>query len=141
MARTLSQDLRDRVIAAIDGGMSCRAAAMHFGLAYELWAKMPLESGYSAPDSAPKSENTSTPVQVRSAADAKASKGESVGDTLEASEATFREAALGKGVETFAIDALVEIVTDKLEGDWNKGLRTLQTKSAAELNEKYTRGW
>ena len=31
MARTLSQDLRDRVIAAIDGGMSCRAAAVHFG--------------------------------------------------------------------------------------------------------------
>lgn len=32
MARTLSQDLRDRVIAAIEGGMSCRAAAMHFGV-------------------------------------------------------------------------------------------------------------
>ena len=27
----------------------CMAAAMHFGLAYELWAKLPLESGYSAP--------------------------------------------------------------------------------------------
>ncbi|MEY4851547.1 MAG: hypothetical protein RLZZ331_2551, partial [Pseudomonadota bacterium] len=25
MARTLSQDLRDRVVGAIDGGMSCRA--------------------------------------------------------------------------------------------------------------------
>jgi transposase len=32
MARTLSQDLRDRVVAAIDGGMSCRAAAVHFGV-------------------------------------------------------------------------------------------------------------
>jgi len=30
MARTLSQDLRDRVIAAIDGGLSCRAAADRF---------------------------------------------------------------------------------------------------------------
>jgi hypothetical protein len=115
----------------------CMAAAMHFGLAYELWAKMPLESGYSAPDSAPKSESTSTPVQVRSAADVKASEGESVEDTAEASEATFRESALEKGVETFAIDALVKIVTDKLEGDWDKGLKTLQIKSAAELNEKY----
>ena len=32
MARTLSQDLRDRVVGAIDGGMSCRTAAAHFGV-------------------------------------------------------------------------------------------------------------
>jgi hypothetical protein len=31
----------------------CMAAAMHFGLAYELWAKMPMESGYTAPEPAP----------------------------------------------------------------------------------------
>lgn len=29
----------------------CMAAALTFGLAYELWAKMPLESGYSGEDS------------------------------------------------------------------------------------------
>jgi len=28
----------------------CMAAAMTFGLGYELWAKMPLESGYAAPE-------------------------------------------------------------------------------------------
>lgn len=28
----------------------CMAAAMTFGLAYELWAKLPLESGYSTPE-------------------------------------------------------------------------------------------
>jgi len=33
MARTLSQDLRDRVIAAVDGGMSRNAAAARFGVA------------------------------------------------------------------------------------------------------------
>ena len=33
MARTLSQDLRDRVIAAVDGGMSRNAAAVRFGVA------------------------------------------------------------------------------------------------------------
>ena len=32
MARTLSQDLRSRVIVAVDGGMSCRAAAGRFGV-------------------------------------------------------------------------------------------------------------
>ena len=37
----------------------CMAAAMTFGLAYELWAKMPLESGYAAPE--PEAEMTSRP--------------------------------------------------------------------------------
>jgi transposase len=32
MPRVLSQDLRERVAAAIDGGMSCRAAAARFGV-------------------------------------------------------------------------------------------------------------
>ncbi len=31
-ARALSQDLRDRVVAAIDGGLSCRAVAARFGV-------------------------------------------------------------------------------------------------------------
>ena len=34
----------------------CMAAAMTFGLGYELWAKMPLESGYAAPE--PTDEDT-----------------------------------------------------------------------------------
>jgi transposase len=33
MARPLSQDLRSRVIAVVDGGMSCNAAAERFGIA------------------------------------------------------------------------------------------------------------
>ena len=32
MPQVLSQDLRERVVAAIDGGMSCRAAAARFGV-------------------------------------------------------------------------------------------------------------
>ena len=32
MSRTLSQDLRSRVIATVDGGMSCNAAARRFGI-------------------------------------------------------------------------------------------------------------
>ena len=48
MARTLSQDLRDRVVAAIDGGMSCRAAAAHFGVSISSairWRRLALEHG------------------------------------------------------------------------------------------------
>ena len=33
MTRALSDDLRKRVVAAVDGGMSCRAAARRFGVA------------------------------------------------------------------------------------------------------------
>ncbi len=33
MTKPLSQDLRSRVIAAIDGGLSCRHAAVRFGIA------------------------------------------------------------------------------------------------------------
>ncbi|MEE4209245.1 MAG: IS630 family transposase, partial [Parvularcula sp.] len=32
MSKALSQDLRDRVVAAIDGGLSRRAAAARFGV-------------------------------------------------------------------------------------------------------------
>ena len=103
----------------------CMAAAMHFGLAYELWAKMPLESGYAAseaPAEAPK-------AAPKAAAAKPAAK--------EVNEATFRETALEKGIHTVAIDALVGIVQDKLAGDFEKGLATLNSKSAEELNAKY----
>ena len=33
MTRALSQDLRSRVITAVDGGLSCNAAAARFGIA------------------------------------------------------------------------------------------------------------
>jgi transposase len=48
MARSLSQDLRDRVIAAIDGGLSCRAAACRFGVSASSairWRQLALEHG------------------------------------------------------------------------------------------------
>lgn len=48
MARTLSQDLRDRVVAAIDGGMSCRAAAAHFDVSISSairWRRLALQHG------------------------------------------------------------------------------------------------
>ena len=36
----------------------CMAAAMTFGLAYELWAKLPLETGYSEPEPEAKIDRT-----------------------------------------------------------------------------------
>lgn len=41
----------------------CMAAALTFGLAYELWAKMPLESGYSGEEGQPEAETPVTKVK------------------------------------------------------------------------------
>lgn len=113
----------------------CMAAAMHFGLAYELWAKLPLESGYAGQSgveevaAAPKAQ--AAPVATQAAPVAAS------GGTSKATEATFREFLLEKGVHTVAIDACVGIVNDKLGGDWAKGTKQVGSKSAEELNSKY----
>ena len=109
----------------------CMAAAMHFGLAYELWAKLPLESGYA------QEEPAEAPKAPTAQAAPKAAPVAASGGTSKASEASFREAALEKGVHTVAIDTLVGIVNDKLSGDFEKGLGVLASKSAEELNSKY----
>lgn len=44
-----SRDITDTQVRGI-----CKAAALLFGLAYELWAKMPLESGYVSEEEQPK---------------------------------------------------------------------------------------
>ena len=122
----------------------CMAAAMTFGLAYELWAKMPLENPYrigsdiaaeAAPQTAPKSSpsSTTTASQVPPSTAPKAPSAE----VAKASEESFREAALAKGIHTAAIDTLVDIVNTKLGGDWAKGLATLSKKTADELNAQY----
>ena len=106
----------------------CMAAAMHFGLAYELWAKMPMENAYAAPEAAKATAapTVSTPAPVAAQA-----------APAVVTEATFRETALAKGIHTVAIDALVGIVGDKLGGDFAKGVATLESKTADELNAKY----
>ena len=88
---------------------------------------MRLEAGWGQSEEgeeAPKPAPTTTAAPVVAAA-AKASE--------EATEATFREAALEKGVHTTVIDILV----GKLNGKWDAGLKTLEKKSADELNEQY----
>jgi len=112
----------------------CMAAAMTFGLAYELWAKMPMESGYNAPEEAPAAPKAPTASPSKAPSEPKAA-----AEVAKASEATFREAALEKGVHTVAIDALVAIVKtdERLGGDFEKGLGVLASKSAEELNSKY----
>jgi transposase len=52
MAHSLSMDLRSRLLVAIDGGMSCRAAAARFGVAPSTairWQAQRRETGNFAP--------------------------------------------------------------------------------------------
>ena len=52
MGHPLSMDLRVRLLAAIDGGMSCRAAAVRFGVAPSTairWQRQRRETGNFAP--------------------------------------------------------------------------------------------
>ncbi len=52
MARPYSMDLRERVVAAIEGGLSRRQAAAHFGVSYSVaieWMKRLRETGSVAP--------------------------------------------------------------------------------------------
>lgn len=89
---------------------TCMAAAFIFGLAYELWAKMPLESGYATEDG--------PTVQLQQAA-----------KPTTATEAKFIAAAQKAGLTELAID----LVKGKLNGDWAAGIKTLATKSAEEI--------
>lgn len=107
----------------------CMAAAMSFGLAFELWAKMPMESGYhsdSEVDEKKTGQATAIPTRQQ-APSAVAAKGSSP------TEATFRDAATKMGVNTAVIDTLVE----KLNGAFAKGLETLQKTTGEALNAKY----
>ena len=52
MGRALSVDLRERVMAAVDGGMSCRAAAARFGVGVSSairWRQQQLACGHVKP--------------------------------------------------------------------------------------------
>ena len=109
----------------------CMAAAMHFGLAYELWAKIALENGYQesapaasvAPVAAPKTPTTTTEPSISEM-------------PTTTSEEAFREAALGKGLTTYAINGLLDII----DGDFAKSIATVNKKTAEQvegLNQKF----
>tara|TARA_B100001173_G_scaffold271711_1_gene249833 strand:- start:5057 stop:5809 length:753 start_codon:yes stop_codon:yes gene_type:complete len=110
----------------------CMAAAMHFGLAYELWAKLPMENAYAAQAS----EDQRPPVPMTGKKVSHLPQ-QGIAEAVKASESTFREFLLEKGVHTAAIDSCVEIVIAKLDGDWAKGQTQVGSLSAKELNQKY----
>lgn len=113
---------------------SCMCLAYSFGLAGELWAKMKLEAGWGL-DQGETSEPLKSSTQGQTKSQPAPISNPSVSPTC--TEESFREALLSKGVNTTAIDACVEIVINKLNGDFGQGIRQVGTKSTEELNEKY----
>lgn len=101
----------------------CLAANMTFGLSYELWAKMPLESGYT--EAAMHEAVTTAPVMAVAAAP------KPPAETRE----SFFEAAISKGLTTHSAEALLKIIN----GNYTSGIRTLASKDdawVAEQNQK-----
>lgn len=99
---------------------ACLVAAMQFGLAHELWAKMPLESGFSSeePSEAPVSASKAPANNVAPKPSTK---------KKATSEADFRKMANEKGLCAEAIDALVA----KISGKFDVGIDTLKTKDTS----------
>ncbi len=113
---------------------ACLVLAMQTGLAHELWAKMPLESGYQEeelqiqqdtvkPQSTGTKKTTSTPVQA-DAEDAKGSKTE------------FVSLAKEMGLVEPAIKDLISKVND----NYANGIKTLKSKDQSfvlQMNERF----
>lgn len=112
---------------------SCLAAAYFFGLAAELWAKMPLESGWG--EDQPSSAPTPAP-QAKAKPAAKAEPVAAKKAEPEATEDSFRATAIEKGFTTYAVDGLLQLIN----GDYERGIATLAKKTKSEvdkLNEQY----
>lgn len=94
---------------------ACLAAAMIFGLAFELWAKLPLESGYAEVPEESASPSGRTAITAPPAV----------------TREQFLEAALAKGLTTHSADALAA----KLNGNYQGGIDRLKEKDPAWVDE------
>jgi hypothetical protein len=107
---------------------ACLAAAMTFGLAYELWAKQPLESGYASANDA---HTVASPaVTAKPAATASPEPDETAPPSVTTKE-SFLEAALERGLTTHAAEALAT----KLKGNYAGGIDRLKEKDDAWVKE------
>lgn len=114
---------------------ACLASAMLFGLAYELWAKMPLENGYTVADEAT-IEKARQEAAKPAAKVAKATKAEAPAATTETSRVEFVALATSMGL----CDEAITELSKKVKDNYDMGIKTLQSKDAtfvASMNEKF----
>jgi hypothetical protein len=101
----------------------CLVAAMTFGLAHELWAKMPLESGYGGQDADTPAQATS---RLSSAPQAP------LATQKEVTMQDFLTACIDKGLTTHAADKLVDVIGNNFAG----AIKTLAGKTADWVAEQ-----
>jgi len=111
---------------------ACKAAAFIFGLGYELWAKMPLESGYQIEQGETGQTVEKKPVSIE--------KGKNLVNQISKSKEKntledFKEKALELGLSTYSIEYLIT----KLNGKWDVGVNTLDGKSPEWVKETNTK--
>lgn len=110
---------------------SCACLAYFTGLAGELWAKMPLESGYQVADEATIEKARQQVKAPAKTAKAAAPAAEEAGDKQK-----FLDLAKKMGLCEDAINELVS----KIKGNFTNGLKTLQSKDeefVSQMNEKF----
>ena len=111
---------------------ACLAAAMTFGLAYELWAKMPLENGYGDIQ-----QETPPPAAAPAKKQAKAAPAKAETEAEGDSDKTeFIAIATSMGL----CDPAIEELMAKIKGDFTTGIKTLASKDqsfVSKMNEKF----
>lgn len=110
---------------------ACLLAAKQMGLAYELWAKMPLESGYQVAD---QGTIDKAKEQAKPAAKTTAKKTTSVEDDVTKVEFTALATSMG-----LCSEAIAEL-TKKVKDNFSMGIKTLQSKDETfvkTMNEKF----
>ena len=109
----------------------CMAAAMTFGLGYELWAKMPLENGF-----APSEEIQTQQTPPKTTGKISPSSGKANVEDAKASEETFRELGESLGLWPQTVSELGKLVNE----EWEIGVSTLKSKTKEDiknLNAQY----
>lgn len=107
---------------------ACLAACFHFGLAFELWAKMPVESGYPESSQAPVAMQQDVSAESVVAQAAKSSKKA----TKEPTEADFLKTATKKGLCDQASKKLLGMI----KGNFAMGIKTLESKDGSWVAEQ-----
>lgn len=114
---------------------TCLLAAFQFGLAFELWAKMPLESGYQVAD-----EETIVKARTETKATKKSTSPVEEAQPEKSDKDQFIDVAKKKGLCAEAISSLVEKIENESNGNFQGGIRTLEKKDKTffeELNAKF----
>lgn len=131
--RITSRDESDTFVRGI-----CKSAALQFGLAYELWAKMPLESGYAP---ATESGTTTEPATAtKKTASKSTGKLSAEIDTSMTDEGALKNEFIKTATSMGLCEGAVKDLIERVKGDFASGIKTLKSKDesfVSQMNAKF----